>query len=713
MSFGLTDSKNALGVMLKASRSPSQAFAGSGRGVRINGSTTDDALISYGGGSSLYGGLGDDTYYVWDRQDVVVEAAVQGIDTVICYDWQYTLPANVENLAMPSAGSFGIGNALDNLIAGGDGTQLLDGAGGNDVLTGGPGADVFVYARGCGQDVITDFTPGVDQVRFNSTLSQFTSFNAVIAAMTQSGPDTVLNLGAGESIRFLGRNISDFTSNDFILPPNLGSLLRTFNDDFNSLAASPTGFNSARKPIWQTTYEFYGQPLRTLAPGNPEVEYYSDSTIGVNPFTNAAGILNITAAPAAPGSLPGGLVYTSGIITTQHSLDQLYGYFEMRAKLPAGQGFWPSFWLARTDSTWPPEIDVLEASSNDQNMLLVTAQSGSPGTASYGNYVPDMSAGYHTYGVSWRPDTIKFYFDGAEIMSTPTPADMHSPMYMIANLAVGGPSVWPGQADGVSSATMSIDYIRAYQYLDLPPTLPTATSMKYLVGDNSANILTGGSGDDRIEGGRGNDQLTGGAGADTFVVSDGAGTDTISDFQWGEDKLVIQGFSSSQVTTQALLQGLQVNFGTNHVILAGKWGVAPGDIVAGATTTTGTSAADTIDRSTIATPTASIYGLAGNDILKGGPGDDWIVGGPGNDILTGNGGQDSFVFSLGSGQDIITDFVAGLDRLVLQGATQGTLHASWATESGSTGIKLGYGTGGDTVFLPGVGSLLPDSMVLA
>jgi Ca2+-binding RTX toxin-like protein len=298
-------------------------------------------------------------------------------------------------------------------------------------------------------------------------------------------------------------------------------------------------------------------------------------------------------------------------------------------------------------------------------------------------------------------------------MSTPTPPDMHSPMYMIADLAVGGPSVWPGPADGVSSATMNIDYIRAYQYTDLPPTLPAAQSMKYLVGDSAANILTGGSGDDRIEGGQGNDTLTGGGGADTFVVSNLTGTDTITDFQWGEDKLVIQGFTSAQVTTQELVQGLQVNFGTNHVILARIYGMAPGDIVAGATTTTGTAAADTIDRSAIATPTASIYGLASNDTIKGGPGDDWIVGGTGNDTLTGNGGKDSFVFSPGSGQDIITDFVAGLDRLVLQGTTQGTLQASWATEGGLTGIKVGYGTGGDTVFLPGVGSLLPDSIVLA
>src|SRR5262249_31105325 len=160
-------------------------------------------------------------------------------------------------------------------------------------------------------------------------LPQFTSFNAVIAAMTQSGPDTVLSLGAGESIRFSGHNISDFTSHDFLLPPNFGALFRTLNDDFTSFTASPTGFDSARKPVWQTTYEFYGQSLRTLAPGNPEIEYYSDATVGVNPFTNVGGILNITAAPAAAGRLPDGLIYTSGIITTEQSLDQLYGYFEM------------------------------------------------------------------------------------------------------------------------------------------------------------------------------------------------------------------------------------------------------------------------------------------------------------------------------------------------------------------------------------------------
>ena len=260
---------------------------------------------------------------------------------------------------------------------------------------------------------------------------------------------------------------------------------------------------------------------------------------------------------------------------------------------------------------------------------------------------------------------------------------------------------------------MTIDYIRAYQYRDIPPVIPTAQSMKVLVGDALANTLTGGAGDDRIEGGRGNDVLTGGGGADTFVFADLTGTDTVTDFHWGEDKLVIQGFSAAQVSTSILLQGLQLNFGSSHVFLPGLYGLAPGDIVAGATTTTGTAGADTLDRSAIATPSASIYGLGGNDVIKGGAGDDWIVGGAGNDTLTGNAGKDSFVFAVGSGQDTITDFVPGLDQLVLQGVTQTSLHASWAMVGGVNGIQLGYGTAGDTVFLSGVGSLLPDNIVLS
>jgi Ca2+-binding RTX toxin-like protein len=714
MTTTLVTQKNALGFWLPVSRPPSNLVVGPGRSVTIDATDQDDVIFSYGD-SIINGGLGDDTYYIFDPFDVVVEAPAAGIDTVINYSGFFVLPANAENLIVASDGSYGIGNALANIVFGSDGDQILDGGAGDDVLIGGAGADKFLFGRGRGSDVIADFQTGVDQVVLNNTLMQIPDFTAIRAAMVQSGPDVVLNLG-GDSITFRNHAIADFSSADFKLPVNVGALRLSFNENFDNFTSSPTGIALAtRKPVWQTAYEFWpGYLTRTLGPDNPEAEYYSDASIGVNPITIGSGTLKITAKPAAPGSVPEGLTYTSGVITTHTSFSQLYGYFEIRATLPSGQGFWPAFWLVRADHLWPPELDVMEVSSRDPNLLLTSALSATGGTVSaadQAHYVPDMSAGFHTYGVSWRPDMLRFYFDGREIMATPTSSDMNSPMYMIASLAVGSAADWPGPPDGVSSGTMTIDYIRAYQYTDIAPTVPTASSMTVLVGDALPNTLNGGAGNDRIEGGSGDDRLYGGPGADTFVFGSQAGNDVITDFQPGLDKLVIEGYSAAQITTSLLASGAQLNFGTNHILLKNIYVLGPDDIVAGASRTSGTSGADTVNRSATTAP-ATINGMAGNDVLKGGAGDDWISGGPGADLLTGNGGRDAFYLPPGSGQDQITDFVPGFDMLVLTGATQDSLHASWDTVAGVDGIRLTYGTMGDSVFLSGVSSLTADSLFL-
>jgi beta-glucanase (GH16 family) len=138
------------------------------------------------------------------------------------------------------------------------------------------------------------------------------------------------------------------------------------------------------------------------------------------------------------GSNPLGLPYNSGVISSQNSFSQLYGYFEIRADLPIGKGLWPTFWLLPVDHSWPPELDVFEVVDNT---AVVTAHSASTGThTSVRTAVAtaDLSDGFHTYGVNWQPDVIEWYIDGAKVAETATPADMHKPMYMLANLAVGG-----------------------------------------------------------------------------------------------------------------------------------------------------------------------------------------------------------------------------------------------------------------------------------
>src|SRR5476649_2281750 len=131
---------------------------------------------------------------------------------------------------------------------------------------------------------------------------------------------------------------------------NLSNFKLSFDHEFNTFTSSPSGANGA----WQTTFYFGG---RTLS-GNGEQEFYSDSSVGSNPFSLQNGALQIS---ATPGGNSAGLPYTSGLITTEGNFTQTYGYFEMRAQLPAGQGMWPAFWLLPADKSWPPELDPLEA----------------------------------------------------------------------------------------------------------------------------------------------------------------------------------------------------------------------------------------------------------------------------------------------------------------------------------------------------------------
>ncbi len=251
---------------------------------------------------------------------------------------------------------------------------------------------------------------------------------------------------------------------------NTSALKLTFLDDFNSFSASPDGSTG----LWRTTYDWGNRTLGS----NGEQQYYSDSSVGVNPFSISNGVLDIR---AAPGGNPLNLPYNSGAITTEVSFSQLYGYFEIRAELPAGQGLWPAFWLLPADHSWPPELDIFEVLGNSPTTLYFSTHSSVQATQGTTLTVADVSKGFHTYGVMWGPQEVDLYIDGIETAAMPTPADMNKPMYMLANLAVGG--YWPGSPNASTPfpADMLIDYVHAYAY---PGTAGGTVTMT----DPSANI---------------------------------------------------------------------------------------------------------------------------------------------------------------------------------------------------------------------------------
>jgi VCBS repeat-containing protein len=94
----------------------------------LNGTADADTLI---------GGLGDDSYVVNNAGDVVTENEDEGTDRVVS-SLTFTLGNNIENLILSGVSDInGIGNALNNLIAGGKGNNFLYGGTGNDILNDG------------------------------------------------------------------------------------------------------------------------------------------------------------------------------------------------------------------------------------------------------------------------------------------------------------------------------------------------------------------------------------------------------------------------------------------------------------------------------------------------------------------------------------------------------------------------------------------------
>ncbi|WP_264045114.1 Ig-like domain-containing protein [Methylobacterium flocculans] len=181
------------------------------------GDSRNNVLKGGGGQDIMKGGLGDDIYEVDDAGDSVVELAGEGIDTV--ESWvSYTLSANVENLKLLGTNLTGTGNGLANLLVGGKGNDILNGKAGNDYLTGGAGADTFVFERGTGHDVITDFvTSGATHDVVDLTSFSYANFREVRAALTQEGSDTLLSLADGSQVTFLNHKVGDFHANDFLI----------------------------------------------------------------------------------------------------------------------------------------------------------------------------------------------------------------------------------------------------------------------------------------------------------------------------------------------------------------------------------------------------------------------------------------------------------------------------------------------------------------
>jgi Ca2+-binding RTX toxin-like protein len=171
------------------------------------GGAGSDLLVGGLGADRMEGGSGDDTYFVDDAGDMVIEQAGEGRDRVQTTLASYTLGANVEDLTFIGSGPSTLrANTGDNTVTGGAGNDfiyLTDG--GNDTVFGGAGNDAFLFGSTLTAADQIDGGAGADVLAIQG------NYNLVLGAGNLVGVETLSPL-SGSDTRFgdSGTNLYDY-----------------------------------------------------------------------------------------------------------------------------------------------------------------------------------------------------------------------------------------------------------------------------------------------------------------------------------------------------------------------------------------------------------------------------------------------------------------------------------------------------------------------
>ncbi|MET3825518.1 Ca2+-binding RTX toxin-like protein [Sphingomonas sp. PvP055] len=507
---------------------------------------------------------------------------------------QYVLNATQRNLAFGGTGAFvGTGNALDNVILGGDGKNTLSGGAGqdrlvggasDDVLDGGTGADTMVGGAGNdvyivddAGDVVTELAAGgKDEVRtslasytLGDNLETLTYTGTAAFKGTGNALDNLITGGAGNDVLDGGIGADTMiggAGNDTYVVDNAGDVVTE---------AADGGTDEIRTTLASFTL---GANLENL------------SYTGTAAFTGTGNALdNVITGGAGNDTLSGGA-----------GNDRLIGGAGNDALL-GGDG-----------------NDYLDGGAGSDKMT---------GGAGDDTYVVD----------TYADQVIELSNGGNDTVNTTLS------MYMLSsdveNLRYLGSSNFIGMGSASANAMWG------------------GAGNDYLWGGAGNDTLYGNAGDDVLDGGAGADTLYGGAGNDTYLVDDvndkvielaGEGTNdvvrasvsyTLSDnveTLWLDGNAAIDGTGNTGANT------ITGNAAAN--VLRGGGG---NDILRGG------GGNDTLYGGT---GDDQLFGDAGNDTLYGGGGKDFLDGGAGADtyrFLPGELGKTaatSATVVLGAGQ---------------------------------------------------------------
>ena len=657
---------------------------GHGGNDYLQGDAGNDTLDGGSGADRMHGGHGNDTYIVDNLGDQVIEVGDNGRDRVESSVTFSLVGTTVEDLILTGSGDLnGTGNDLDNFLTGNsgmnrlegrDGTDHLIGNDGDDVLTGGTGDgdlleggsgfDTYFYNAGDGLDRIED-SDAQGQIIFNGhrllggihhsndSLNTYTSLDG-LTTYALSGTDLLVN--------------GVLTVNENFQSGQFGIELRDVPD-----------------PNWENDYlvliDFEANGLV-----NDIVNYSDADSFGFGERGNDQLFGN------------GGNDTLSGFSGN----DRLYG----GTGDDALDGDWRFILFDPSD----PPVDL----GTDLYYGDDWVEGGDGNDTIYGSWGDDVLYGGADndllYGDHFLEDRFTFaaddFLDGGE-----GDDELHGMAGDDVLVGGDGNDTLLGQEDDDwMDGGGGADVLWAGSGMD---SLSGGSGVDILLGDLGNDRLDGGNEADSLYGGDGADELFGGAGND-LLFGDGLNTPEAAGVAGGNDFLdggdgddEVQGMIGDDslfggAGNDVLLgqEGDDTVFGDagNDQVVGGAgadllYGDADDDVLNGGTGNDSLFGGDDND---------GIAGEEGNDALYGDAGNDTLQGDQGNDALVGGAGNDIYNFSLGDGQDTITDAAVGAEGNVINfvaGITPDAL--TFVHDPAQQMLTIQVGGGADSIRLLG------------
>ncbi|MBI1208911.1 MAG: hypothetical protein GC191_16695 [Azospirillum sp.] len=641
----------------------------------ITGFNTDDTLAGGLGNDAINGGDGDDTYLYarGDGDDTITEDAGNGFaDRVVFLDFDQTAVSLVRSgndvtlVVAPSAleagdgGSIRLVESLDDVVGQGvesvnfaDGSSWtqadfralllaraatagddsidgfntddsLSGGGGNDLLQGGSGDDSYVYARGDGDDTVSD---GVAAGSADSL--HLVGIAATEVTVARDGSDAILliptdGVAAAGTIRLVG----EFSGN---LDQGVESV--TFEQDAPwTLETLRALYLAGAGTVGDDTIlGFAGRnDLIDGGDGNDLLYGYSGDDV----LNGGAGD-DVLSGGDGTDSFDGG----DGTDTIDYAGSSADWVFDLAAGTATAGGV--------TETV--VSVENVTAGSGDDTLIGSTADNRLAGGGGSDTYHFSAGGGNDTIvETSGAVDLDVVELDGLDTADVTLVHRLPGNDLVITVTATGETLTVAGH---FTSASTGVEVVR---FADGSTLDRAALAIQALyLGSGGDDVITGTSAAETFDGGAGNDTVTGGAGSDTYRYGVGSGDDTVIETSGSVDTDVVRlvGLAPTDVTVGRSGDHLQIKINATGETLTVQNHFA--------STSFGIEqlvfADDTTWDRTQIQAAAWMFGTDGDDTISGTLGNDLFYGGKGNDTLNSGVGSDTFGYSSGDGNDTLND----------------------------------------------------------